>query len=117
MYDVPVGITVARLYCNKETRKAFEYMWSGFWSTIERVTGRPLKFKFIDGEGLRAILVDGCKPQVDACGDSLVSLAASRPMALVKETNPQVIVQYILRTCTIHLERSDNPLHSSYVQI
>ncbi|PPR05947.1 hypothetical protein CVT24_004653 [Panaeolus cyanescens] len=98
-------ITVARLYCNKETRKAFEQMWTTFWRTVERVTKQPLKMKFIDGCGLRAILVDGCKPQVDACGDALVRLVAERPTALIKEADPQVIVQHIVRTCVIHLER------------
>ncbi|PPQ70451.1 hypothetical protein CVT24_013272 [Panaeolus cyanescens] len=99
-------VTVARIYCNRETRKAFEKMWTGFWSTVEQVTGKPVKMKFIDGSGLRAIVVDGCKPQVDACGDALLKLISTeRKHSLIQETNPQIIVQYILRTCTIHLER------------
>ena len=96
---------MARIYCNKETRKAFENMWTGFWSTIERVTAKPLAFKFIDGHGIRALLVDGCKPQVDACGDALVKVISNRPWSLVKESDPQVVAQHILRTCDIHLER------------
>lgn len=99
------GLTVARIYCNKETRTAFEQMWTSFWATVERVTDRPLEFKFIDGTGLQAILVDGCKPQVDGCGDALVKLISRRPHSLVRENDPQTVVQYILRTCVIHLER------------
>ncbi|KAF9472149.1 hypothetical protein BDN70DRAFT_938396 [Pholiota conissans] len=99
-------LTVARIYCNRETRKAFNLMWCGFWDTLERVTGRPIQFKFMDGKGLSTILVDGCKPQVDACGDSLLVQEAKRKgKSFVHETDPQVIVQYIVRTCDIHLER------------
>ncbi|KAF9032434.1 hypothetical protein BJ165DRAFT_1568600 [Panaeolus papilionaceus] len=88
-------LTVARIYSTRETRKAFEQMWAGFWSTVERVTGQPLKMKFIDGTGLRAILVDGCKVQVEGCGDALLKLIATRPHACIKETDPKIIVQHI----------------------
>ncbi|KAF8186408.1 hypothetical protein BJ912DRAFT_819653, partial [Pholiota molesta] len=101
-----IRLTIARIYCNRETRKAFNLMWSGFWDTVERVTGRPIQFKFMDGKGLSTILVDGCKPQVDACGDSLLlQIAKRKGKSLVHETDPQVVVQYIVRTCDIHLER------------
>jgi hypothetical protein len=74
------------------------------WDTIERVTGQPVKFKFIHGTGLCAILVDGCKPQVDACGDDLVK-QNQLEISGIHETDPQVIVQYIVGTCTVHLDR------------
>jgi hypothetical protein len=86
-------------------------MWSGLWDTICRVTGQPVKFKFIHGTGLRAILVDGCKPQVDACGDDL--LTRNWPeISGIHEKDPQVIVQYIVRTCTVHLDRYVTLTHS-----
>ncbi|KAF9044099.1 hypothetical protein BJ165DRAFT_1347476, partial [Panaeolus papilionaceus] len=106
-------LTVARIYSTRETRKAFEQMWAGFWSTVERVTGQPLKMKFIDGTGLRAILVDGCKVQVEGCGDALLKLIATRPHACIKETDPKIIVQHIVRTCTVHLERKLDSLAQS----
>ena len=47
-------------------------MWRGLWDTIEKVTQQKVEFKFIDGKGISAILIDGCKPQVNACGNDLV---------------------------------------------
>jgi hypothetical protein len=79
-------------------------MWTGLWDTIERVTGNHVKFKFMDGTGLKAILVDGCKPQVDACGNDLVKQNRSE-ITGINTYDPQEIVQHIVRTCTIHLDR------------
>lgn len=79
-------------------------MWTALWNTIEQVTGKPVQFQFMHGRGIRAILVDGCKAQVDACGDDLVK--RNKPeVSLINETDPQVIVQYVLKTCIIHLDR------------
>ncbi|EDR10659.1 uncharacterized protein LACBIDRAFT_325471 [Laccaria bicolor S238N-H82] len=54
-----LGVTVAHIYCTHETWAAFLKMWSGLWDTIEKVTGKFVHFRFIDGTGLQAILVDG----------------------------------------------------------
>lgn len=79
-------------------------MWTRLWDTIERVTGKPVKFKFLHGTGLKAILVDGCKPQVDACSNDLVQ--RNKPEITGIHTNdPQEIVQSIIKTCDLHLER------------
>jgi hypothetical protein len=98
------GVTVARVYCTHETREAFQRMFTALWDTTGRVTGKPVKFKFIHGAGLRAILVDGCKPQIDGCGDDLV-MRNNPELSGIYEKDPQVIVQYIVRTCTVHLNR------------
>lgn len=97
-------MTIARLYCTHETREAFRRMWTGLWDTFEQVTGKKVLFKFIDGSGLRALVVDGCKPQVEACGDDLVQ--RNDPLISgIHTTDPQEIVQYIVRTCSVHLDR------------
>jgi hypothetical protein len=92
-------------------------MWSGLWDTFEKVTKKAVQFYFIHGTGLKAILIDGCKPQVDACGDDLIErirrYVRNHPdisqdpewMVIMNETDPQVIVQWIVRTCTVHLDR------------
>ena len=77
-------------------------MWGGLWDTIERVTGNHVKFKFMDGTGLKAILVDGCKPQVDACGDDLLKCNQS-DVTGISTYDPQEIVQNIVQTCVIYL--------------
>ena len=66
-------VTVVRIYCTHETWAAFLQMWSGLWDTIEKVTGKFVHIRFIDGTGLHTILVDGYKPQVDACGDDCLN--------------------------------------------
>ncbi|KAF9563822.1 hypothetical protein CPC08DRAFT_721395 [Agrocybe pediades] len=103
-------VTVARIYCTHETRESFEKLWTCFWDTVETVTGKPVQFKFLDGTGLAAIIVDGCKPQANALGDALkkritAKKASGACRVEIEESDPQVIVQYILRTCEIHLER------------
>lgn len=80
-------------------------MWSGLWDSVEKVTGKVVRFRFIDGTGLCAILVDGCKPQVDACGDDLLNRILKHEKCLIVEQDPQIIVQHIIRTCWVHLVR------------
>jgi hypothetical protein len=102
-YDY-LGVTVARIYCTRETRLAFATMFRELWKLIEKVTGKPMRFKFLHGSGLKAILVDGDKRQVEGCGDDLV-LRAQAADSLIKEDDPLKIVEYIVKTCDIHLER------------
>ncbi|KAH6897587.1 hypothetical protein BKA70DRAFT_1563041 [Coprinopsis sp. MPI-PUGE-AT-0042] len=98
-------LTVARFYCTNETRVAFRRMWQELWDLIEVVTKRPVLFKFMDGEGIRAIIVDGCKAQVQGCGDDLVDRARKRGHTLFMQMAPDEIVQYVVRTCLAHLDR------------
>ena len=83
---------------------AFARMWSALWDTAERVTGKKVKFKPFDGTGIRAILVDGNKPQIDGCGDDLVR-RNDPSISGITEINPQLIVTYIVHTCYVHLNR------------
>ncbi|KAJ2919368.1 hypothetical protein MD484_g1015, partial [Candolleomyces efflorescens] len=105
-------LTIARLYTTRETRHAFALMFKKLWETIATVTGKPVRFKFLDGSGLKAIILDGDKNQVAGCGDELVSQAQAahrqghRSAAPVAELNdPLTIVQHIVKTCDIHLNR------------
>ncbi|KAJ7252304.1 hypothetical protein C8J57DRAFT_1238187 [Mycena rebaudengoi] len=79
-------------------------MWPGLFETIGHITKLEVQFKFIDGEGLCAILVDGNKPQENALGAYLVT--RNRPdTSGIRETDPKLILFNILRTCIFHLER------------
>ena len=100
-----LGVTIARCYCERETEEAFEYMFSSLWAAIKEATGKEVKFKFIHGEGLAAIVMDGCKPQVTGCGRALVAQARDLENSCCQETDPHVIVQYIVQTCFVHLNR------------
>ncbi|KAJ3498258.1 hypothetical protein NMY22_g19617 [Coprinellus aureogranulatus] len=98
-------ITFARIFCTRETTNAFKRMWGELWNTIESITERPVRFKFMDGSGLKAILVDGCKAQVSGLGSELIERAAKRGQVTLATLAPDEIVQKILRTCIVHLER------------
>ncbi|KAJ7923825.1 hypothetical protein B0H13DRAFT_2316176 [Mycena leptocephala] len=79
-------------------------MWTRLWDTIHRVTGVEVKFKFIHGEGLRAVLVDGNKPQANTFGADLVN--RNKPhLSGIYETEPMRILSNILRTCTFHINQ------------
>lgn len=79
-------------------------MWSALWDTIEDVTGKPVKFKFLHGEGIKAICVDGNKPQIQGCGDDLIR-RNDPSISGVYDRDPQMIVTRIVRTCFVHLDR------------
>ncbi|KAK7019126.1 hypothetical protein R3P38DRAFT_2715272 [Favolaschia claudopus] len=96
--------TIARVYSQHESKEVFAKMWPALWDTIARVTGVEVKFKFIHGEGLRAVLLDGNKPQAQALGLDLV-LRNKPHLSGVYERDPQKILKYILRTCVFHIQR------------
>lgn len=66
--------------------------------------GRPVLVKFLHGQGLSTILVDGSQPQIE--GDALMAihnrLPADKQIAGVNSLN---IVEYIMRCCLVHLNR------------
>ena len=102
-----VGITIARIYCTHETREAYEMVWSGLWDTIARVTGQPMRFHFLHGQGLRGIVVDGCKAQVQGCGDDLVKRSLLSD-SLITDKNPESIVQHFVKVCEVHWDRYED---------
>ncbi|KAK7682460.1 hypothetical protein QCA50_014260 [Cerrena zonata] len=103
------GITIARIYCNRETTEAFEKIFESLWNQIEHLTGRMVKFKFIHGSGLRVIVMDGCKPQVEGLGSDLVKRNNSEASG-ISESDPQKIVEYIARLCFAHVGRNNQQL-------
>ncbi|KAJ7615487.1 hypothetical protein FB45DRAFT_757736 [Roridomyces roridus] len=97
-------LTIGRIYSQHEKYETFMKMWPGLFETIEKITKAEVKFKFIDGEGLRTVLVDGNKPQANALGAYMVT--RNRPqLSGVFETEPKRILPNVLRTCTFHVER------------
>ncbi|KAJ7440399.1 hypothetical protein B0H11DRAFT_1660472, partial [Mycena galericulata] len=97
-------VTIGRIYSQHETLEVFMKMWPGLFDTIRSITKSEVKFKFIDGEGLQAILVDGNKPQANALGAYLVN--RNRPhLSGIHERDPKLILLNILRTCIFHVNR------------
>ncbi|KAJ7205363.1 hypothetical protein C8J57DRAFT_1258823 [Mycena rebaudengoi] len=90
----------------------------GKW--LAHITKSEVKFKFINGEGLGAILVEGNKPQAKMLGTYLVT-QNHLDTSGIHETDPKLILLNILQTCIFHLERLDfeqgfNPMALSFDQ-
>ncbi|KAJ7586636.1 hypothetical protein C8J56DRAFT_1085151 [Mycena floridula] len=107
--------TLARVFMSRETRKSFYLAFSGLWKTVKTLTGREVQFKFMHGTGLKSILVDGSKPQVNGCGDALWEIFEKLPnehkdnlnqMGINKEN----IVEFIVRLCLVHIDRDFDAL-------
>ena len=55
---------------------------------------------------LLAIILDMEAAQVQGLGDALVKLQMNKSQqSKIYDTDPKVIVQYILKLCTVHFER------------
>ncbi|KAJ7142783.1 hypothetical protein C8R44DRAFT_726114 [Mycena epipterygia] len=97
-------VSIGRIYSQHETLAVFMKMWPGLFDTIAHITESEVKINFIDGEGLKAILVDGNKPQANALGAWLVN--RNKPhLSGVHERNPKLILPKVLRTCIFHVNR------------
>ncbi len=100
------GITVSRIYCNSATHEAFEYVWEGFFKTVEKVTGKPIKFKVFDNSGtILSIILDMEAAQVQGLGTTILRMKLNGCKS--NETNPDIIVQYLIKLCVVHWQRYD----------
>ncbi|KAK0466054.1 uncharacterized protein EV420DRAFT_1636650 [Desarmillaria tabescens] len=104
-------VTVARIYMTRETCEAFSAVWTYFFDVVKWVTGCPVLVKFLHRQGLSTILVDGSQPQIEGCGDALMTihnhLPAKKQIAGVNSLN---IVEYIMQCCLVHLNRDFDKL-------
>ena len=101
------GVTIARLYCNSATCEAFGYAFEALFTSIEKATHQQVKFKVFDKSGhLLAILLDMEAAQVQGLGDAVVRLRMNNPATSgIHETDPDVLVQFFIKLCTVHFER------------
>lgn len=76
--------------------------------SIEKATGRKVKFKVFDPTtgNLLAVLLDMEAAQVQGLGDAIVRLRMNDPSKSgILETDPNVLVQSVIKLCTVHFER------------
>ena len=105
------GATLARFYCDRNTRNAFSRLFSELFRIIPKLTGSILKFfAFFPGDPqalLRAIILDAEAPQAQGLGDELlVYVAKYVPEALSTiPRNALDLLMIVLKTCSIHFER------------
>jgi hypothetical protein len=103
--QILLGLTFASLYCNRFTREAFLQLWTEFLDAVRRVTGQSLKLQPFDPDGsLRVILLDGEAAQAQGLGDYLTRVYGAG-IADIDARDPLVIVQFCLKTCSIHYDR------------
>jgi hypothetical protein len=105
------GVTLARFYCDRNTRNAFGRLFSELFRIVPELTGSILKFfAFFPGDHkalLRAIILDAEAPQAQGLGDELIVYIAKN----VPETTTTVprnaleLLMTVLKTCSIHFER------------
>lgn len=100
------GLTVGRVYCTREHREDFERIWTLFFGAVDCATGQEVMYKAFsrDETGIRAILVDGCQAQIDGLGDFLVKRNVPSASG-VSESDPQKIVEWIVKICGVHFDR------------
>ena len=106
-----LGVTLARFYCDHNTRHAFGHLFSELFRLIPELTGSILKFFafFPDDPNalLHAIILDAEAAQVQGLGDELLVYVAKH----VSEGNKTVprntldLLMMVLKTCYIHYWR------------
>ncbi|KAJ7651799.1 hypothetical protein B0H17DRAFT_1215189 [Mycena rosella] len=100
-------VSVSRIYCNRSTKQAFTYIFEGFFMAVEKITGHPVRFKAFDPEGeILSIHFDMEAAQVQGFALALLKLIKG----CHPEEDPDVIVRYVLKLCSIHFTRSTDPL-------
>jgi len=100
-----VGFTIARIYCECKSADAFEQIWTAFFEVLEEVTGKPLQMHAFHGKGKYfAVLVDGDAGQALGLGKYLCKINDPK-ISGIYETDPAVLVQYILKTCWTHCSK------------
>ncbi|KAJ7589309.1 hypothetical protein C8J56DRAFT_888896 [Mycena floridula] len=107
--------TIGRVYCNSATQEAFTTIFEEYFTTVAKVTNRPVRFKaFHPNSGnLYAVLVDMEAAQVQGLGKAIQNLKMNDPaISGIDTNNPDELVQYILKLCYLHLERGADKLVS-----
>ncbi|KAJ7256061.1 hypothetical protein C8J57DRAFT_1651496 [Mycena rebaudengoi] len=106
-------VTVARIYTNAFSKEAFTHLFDAFFGTVKKVTGKSVRFKAFDAKGnIYSIHFDMEAAQVQGLGAWLSSMVIEDPAlrALFPCIDPDKLVQFVLKLCSVHLERSTDGL-------
>ena len=109
--DCTLGVTLARFYCDRNTRNAFGRLFSELFRLFPELTGSILKFcAFFPDDSdalLHAIILDAEAAQAQGLGDELLVYVAKN----VSEENKTLprnaldLLMMVLKTCYIHYWR------------
>lgn len=95
---------MAQIYCNCATQKAFEYVWEGFFKTVEKATGKAVKFKAFNPSGnILSIILDMEVLQVQGLSTTILRIKMNSPK--INESNPNIIVQYLVKLSVVHCKQ------------
>ncbi|KAJ6628528.1 hypothetical protein B0H10DRAFT_2428809 [Mycena sp. CBHHK59/15] len=102
------GVTVTRIYINSSAKEAFMHLFDTFFATVKQVTGKSVRFKAFHPKGnLYSIHFDMEAAQVQGLSTWLSKMVLDDPVlrALFPSINPDELVKFILKICSVHLER------------
>ena len=109
--DCTLGVTLARFYCDRNTRNAFGRLFSELFRLIPELTRSILKFSafFPDDPNalLHAIILDAEAAQAQGLGDELLVYVAKN-VSEENKTLPQNtldLLMMVLKTCYVHYFR------------
>ncbi|KAH8096575.1 hypothetical protein BXZ70DRAFT_945163 [Cristinia sonorae] len=109
-------LPLATLYCNRKTVEAYYQLFTELMDAIRVVTGEPFKIHpFHPNAKCRAICADGEAAQAQGLGRWLV-VYNDATLSGILSRDPDVLVQYILRTCILHFYRRIDGLPKSIPQ-
>ena len=108
-----LGVIFATLYCDRATTETFEALFTEFFVTVDRCTGKPLKFNVFFPQSpdanLLAILVDAEIAQVLGLGSSLQAyLGRHSHLEGIAENLPRNatdLALLVLKLCYVHFKR------------
>ncbi|KAJ7229360.1 hypothetical protein C8J57DRAFT_1583306 [Mycena rebaudengoi] len=106
-------VTVSRIYTNAYSKEAFTHLFDAFFSTVKKVTGKAVRFKAFDPKGnIYSIHFDMEAAQVQGLGAWLSNMVMEDPAlrALFPCPDPDKLVQFVVKLCSVHLERSTDAL-------
>ncbi|PCH39219.1 hypothetical protein WOLCODRAFT_147045 [Wolfiporia cocos MD-104 SS10] len=103
-------LSLASLYCNRQTEDAFYQLFTEFADAVQRVTGRSLKMLPFHNEGtLRCFVLDAEVAQAQGLGRWLLTIN-NPAISGIATSDPLEIVQYVMKTCRVHFERNIDDL-------
>jgi hypothetical protein len=101
------GLTVARIYCNHQTRFAYFLMFKSFFETVEEITQKKLEISLLDNNpdhGIVSFTLDADAAQVLGLGDYLLTRNNPSITGIIA-TEAGGIVPHFLLLCHVHFRR------------
>ncbi|KAJ7877436.1 hypothetical protein B0H14DRAFT_3783557 [Mycena olivaceomarginata] len=95
------------------------HLFDAFFTTVKNVTGKPLRFKvFYEKGNIFSIHFDMEAVQVQGLGVSLSKIVSDDPDLRTRFPvhDPDTLVQYVVKLCSVHFERSTDALVSAIGQ-